>query len=245
MNPSHAGEVAIVTGASSGIGRSVALTLARQGVRVVVGFHSNAEAAFTVAAYITAHGGSAITVQADIFSKEGCQHLVDTTLQNFKQLDICVINPGGGWHPEPPDTLDADATLEDIQREVSPVLYLLPLLLPRMYEQKSGRIIAIGMNHHLPSPAYAYNLAKASRYEALLQAHPQAWSNGVTMNVVAPGPVAEIETLAEAVEQSLHGDSWQKRTTTTSQDVAEAVAYLCSEAGRFVTGAELPLHFVG
>ncbi|MCA9914925.1 MAG: SDR family NAD(P)-dependent oxidoreductase, partial [Anaerolineae bacterium] len=176
MKPSSAGKVAIVTGASSGIGRSVALSLAREGARVVVGFHSNAEAAFAVAAYITAHGGIAITVQADIFSKEGCQHLVDTTLQNFKQVDICVINPGGGWHPEPPDILHPDAALEDIQREVSPVLYLLPLLLPKMYEQKSGRIIAIGMNHNLPSPAYAYNLAKASRYEAILQAYPHAWS---------------------------------------------------------------------
>lgn len=244
MDLSCSGKVAVVTGASSGIGRSTALTLAREGARVVVAFNTHAEAAFAVAAYITSHGGRAITVQADLFSKEGCQHLVDMAMQNFRQVDICVINPGGGWHPQAPDAVDPEAALEDIYREAAPIMYLLPLLLPNMYDQQSGRIIAIGMNPDVRSPAFAYNTAKATRLAAMFEAHSHAWSHGVTMNVVAPGPVAEIESLAEAVEQSQHGDAWKNRTSTTSQDVAEAVAYLCSDAGRFMTGAVLPLHFV-
>ena len=95
------------------------------------------------------------------------------------------------------------------------------------------------------SPAYAYNIAKAARREAILLAHKQAWSYGVTLNVVAPGPIAEIGSLEEAVAQSQHTDAWTGRATTSSQDIAESVSFLCSEAGRFITGAVVPMHFSG
>ncbi|HEX2906090.1 MAG TPA: SDR family oxidoreductase [Phototrophicaceae bacterium] len=240
-----AGKVAIVTGASSGIGCSTALTLAREGASVVVNYYNNADAAKQVVAHITGQGGRALAVQADIFEVAGCQKLVTTTIEQFGRVDIGVINPGGGWHPEPPNALDAAAALDDIQHESAPVLYLLPLLLPCMAQQHWGRIIAVGMNPNLPSPAYAYNLAKAARREAILQAHPAAWAQGVTLNVVAPGPVDEIQSLEEAIAQSQQGEAWRNRATTSPQDIAESIAFLCSEAGRFITGAVLPLHFSG
>jgi NAD(P)-dependent dehydrogenase (short-subunit alcohol dehydrogenase family) len=132
-----------------------------------------------------------------------------------------------------------------MQREVAPVLRLLPLLLPRMYTQKWGRIIAVGLNPNLPSPAYAYNSAKFARHHAILQAQNQAWAHGITVNVVAPGPVSSIESLQEAIKQNQHGESWQTRATTSPQDIAESIAFLCSEAGRFITGAVLPFQFSG
>ena len=239
-----ADKVAIVTGASGGgIGRSTALTLAREGASVVINYHSSADAALQLVDIIESEGGSAFAVQADVFNAEGCRQLVEATVERFGRVDICVINPGGGWHPEAPDKVDPAAVLGDIQREVAPVLYLLPLLLPQMYQQNWGRIIAVGVNPSLLSPAYAYNLAKACRLEAILQAHKPAWEHGVTLNVVAPGPVAEIESLDDAIAQSQHAESWLMRPTTTSQDVAESVAFLCSEAGRFITGAVLPFQF--
>ncbi len=245
MKPMCTGKVAIVTGGSSGIGRSTALTLAREGAQVIVNYHQAAEAADQVVATITHQGGQACAVQADIFAAAGCEHLVQTTLEQYGQIDICVINPGAGWHPEPPDMLDAAAALDDLQRESAPALYLLPLLLPRMYQQKWGRIIAIGMNPNLPSPAYAYNVAKAARQEIILQAHRSAWAQGVTINVVAPGPVADEDSLADAIAQSQHAAAWQTRPTTSAQDVAESIAFLCSEAGRFITGAVIPFQFSG
>jgi NAD(P)-dependent dehydrogenase (short-subunit alcohol dehydrogenase family) len=74
-------------------------------------------------------------------------------------------------------------------------------------------------------------------------ARDAAWPHGVTVNTVAPGPVPEIETLAEAIEQCDHGPAWRQRTTATPQDVAECVAYLCSPAGDFVSGAVIPFMY--
>jgi NAD(P)-dependent dehydrogenase (short-subunit alcohol dehydrogenase family) len=67
-----------------------------------------------------------------------------------------------------------------------------------------------------------------------------AWQDGVTVNVIGPGPVPEIGGLEEAIEQCKHGPAWHDRPTTSPQDIAEGVAFLCSEAGNFVSGAVLP-----
>ena len=74
----------------------------------------------------------------------------------------------------------------------------------------------------------------------MLQGRDQAWRNGVTVNVIGPGPVPAIESLAEAIEQCDHRPAWRQRSNTSPQDIAEAAAYLCSDAGRFVTGCVLP-----
>lgn len=238
------GKVALVTGAAgSGLGRSIALTLAREGAHVIVNYRSSQAEAEAIVAHIEASGGSAMAVSADVFSAEGCQNLVQTTLKQFGQIDICVIGPGGGWHPEPIDQLGAEAALEDIHHETAPVLYLMPLLLPGMFERKWGRLIGIATHPIKLSPAYAYNTGKAARMQALLLAQDQAWSHGVTINAIAPGPVSGLPDLKNAVEQCEHGRAWQERVDVSPQDIAEGVAFLCSESGQFISGCVLPYLF--
>lgn len=238
------GKVALVTGAAgSGLGRSIALTLAREGARVIVNYRHSQASAEAIVAHIERCGGSAQAVAADIFDAADCQRLVQTTVEQFGQIDICIIGPGGGWHPEAIDHLAPDAALEDVQQEIAPLLYLMPLILPGMYERQWGRLIGIATHPVKLSPAYAYNAAKAARMHALLLAQDQAWSRGVTVNVIAPGPVSGIPNLENAIEQSEHGPAWQKRADVSPQDIAEGVAFLCSEAGRFVTGCVLPYLF--
>jgi NAD(P)-dependent dehydrogenase (short-subunit alcohol dehydrogenase family) len=135
------------------------------------------------------------------------------------------------------------AALEDVQHELAPIYYLMPLVLPGMYERQWGRFIAVSMAPPYNSPAYAYNVGKAARTQALSLACDAAWRNGVTLNVIGPGPVPAIESLAEALEQCEHGPAWQNRETTSPQDIAEGVVFLCSEAGRFISGGELPYLF--
>ena len=238
-------KVAIVTGAAGkGMGRSIALTLAREGAKVVVNYRSSADMARSVVDHITARGGEAIAVQADVFTAEGCKKLVDATVEKFGRVDICVVNPGAGWHPEGPDKLSPSAALEDAHAELAPIYHLARLVLPGMYKRKWGRIVGISLAQSHRSPAYSYNVGKAARTQALLLTRDEAWRHGVTVNVIAPGPVDQIEDFAQAVEQCDAGPTWQSRRNVTPQDVAEGVAFLCSDAGRFVSGCELPFMFL-
>ena len=237
-------KVAIVTGAAgSGMGHSIALTLAREGAKVVVNYRTSEQSAKAVVDHIERHGGRAIAVPADIFDADGCKQLVNVTIERFGQVDICVVGPGGGWHPEPLARLKSAAAIEDLCHEVAPLFYLMPLVLPEMYERQWGRIIGIAMHQTQVGPAYPYNVGKAARVQALLLAQEETWRQGVTVNVIAPGPVAAIDGLEEAIKQCEHGSAWQQRTDVSPQDIAEGVAFLCSEASRFITGCVLPYLF--
>jgi NAD(P)-dependent dehydrogenase (short-subunit alcohol dehydrogenase family) len=237
-------KIAIVTGAAgNGMGRSIALTLAREGATVAVNYRTSTDNANAIVGHIKSHGGNALAVQADVFTSDGCKNLVNATLEQFGQVHICIINPGAGWHPDPIDKLNPYDAIEDVRREIAPIFHLMPLVLPVMYKQRWGRIVAIALTPPYDSPAYPYNVGKAARVHALLQAYEQAWPNSVTLNVIGPGPVSGIESLTGAVEQSNHGPAWQMRTSTSPQDVAEGVAFLCSEAGRFISACMLPYRF--
>lgn len=239
-------KVAIVTGAAgNGMGRSIALTLAREGAVVVVNYLTSAESAAAIISHIEARGGRAFAFQADIIQPDACRDLVQAAVETFGQVDICIIGPGGGWHPEPVGALNADGAWDDVRRELAPLYHLLPLVLPGMYARRWGRVIGLAQHPQKLSPAYAYNVGKATRMQSLLLAYEQAWQQGVTVNVVAPGPVAAIESLAKAIDLCDHGAAWQQRSNITPQDAAEGVAFLCSEAGRFVTGGVLPYLFHG
>ena len=239
-----ADKVAIVTGAAgAGMGRSIALTLAREGAKVVVNYRTSRENAENIVGYIRGCEGEAISVQADICVPEDCARLVKVAQEQFGQVDICVVGPGGGWHPEPVDQLAPADGLENLTQEVSPILNMMPLVLPGMYARGWGRLIAIAQHPTLLPPAYAYNLGKAARAQALLLTREQAWAHHVTVNVIAPGPVASIPSLEAAIEHCEHGAAWRERQGISPQDIAEGVAFLCSEAGRFLTGAVVPYLF--
>ena len=234
------GRVAIVTGAAGkGIGRSIALTLAREGAKVVVNYRESSESARAIVKHIVDEGGKAIAVQADVLTGEGCRTLVAAAVQEFGQVDICVVNPGGGFHMEPPEKLDAAAAVEDAKAELAPLYHLMPLVLPGMYERGWGRLVGVSLREP-GSPSYAYDAAKAARTGAMLMLRDQAWEHGVAVNVIGPGPVAALGALDEAIEHCRHGKKWIERGAASPQDIAEAVAFLCSEAGRFVSGCHVP-----
>jgi 3-oxoacyl-[acyl-carrier protein] reductase len=237
-------KVAIVTGAvGNGMGRSIALTLAREGAAVVVNYLTSSDNTAAIVSHIEKQGGRAFPFQADITQQDQCKALVDAAIDTFSRVDICIIGPGAGWHPEPPHKLDSTVALDDVRRELVPIYHLMPLVLPGMYERKWGRLITIALIPSYNSPAYSYNVAKAARAHAFELARDSVWVNGVTLNTISPGPVSAIDSLEEAIEQCEHCPAWLNRTTISPQDIAESVGFLCSDAGRFISGAMIPYMF--
>ena len=123
------GKVALVTGAAGkGMGRSIALTLAREGARIVLNYRTKSADVDTLVSHIRAHGGDVVACQADVCDQDQCRYLCEASVKAFGQIDICIIGPGGGWHPEPIEALDAAGALDDVARELAPLYHLMPLV---------------------------------------------------------------------------------------------------------------------
>ena len=91
-------KVALVTGAAGGgMGRSIALTLAREGAKVVVNYRTSEESARAIVDHIGSRGGHAIAIQADVFGADGCKKLVEATIERFGEVDICIVGPGADY----------------------------------------------------------------------------------------------------------------------------------------------------
>ena len=234
-------KVALVTGASGdGIGRSTALTLARDGFHVAVNYLTHEAQAESVCSHINSNGGKSIAVQGNIFAQEECDLLINETIMNFNRLDVCVIGPGADWNAEPPERIAPSKSLNDVIQEISPIYSFLPRVVPEMRKAGAGRIIGIASNPRLPSPSYSYNVAKNARIAALMELVASCWKNRITVNVIAPGPIDHISTMEEAVSQS---KAFPEKPEVSPQDVAEIIAYLCSERGRYITGNVVTLSF--
>jgi 3-oxoacyl-[acyl-carrier protein] reductase len=235
-------KVAVVSGASGrGIGRSVALTLAREGFSLVVNYRTNKAMAEELCAHVEAGGGKAVPVQADVFTAGGCEALVNETILHCGRLDALVVGPGAAWNPEPPDRIVPARSLQDVVQEVSPLYWLLPRVLPEMEKTGGGRIIGIASNPRLPSPSYSYNAAKNARIAAFIGLADWCWKRRITVNVVAPGPVDPLGGMEEAAAQAAALPTDARKISP--QDIAETVAFLCSEKARFVTGNVIGTQF--
>ncbi|AFY62681.1 3-oxoacyl-[acyl-carrier-protein] reductase [Synechococcus sp. PCC 6312] len=183
--------VAIVTGASRGIGQEIALTLAAQGVQVAINYARSAEAAQALVEKIQAQGGVALAVQADVSKADEVDHLVKTVTEAWGRVDILVNNAGITR-----DTLLLRMSLEDWQAVIDLNLtgvFLCTKAISRlMLKQRSGRIINIAsVSGLMGNPGQAnYSAAKAGVIGFTKTVAKEFASRGVTVNAVAPGFIA-------------------------------------------------------
>ena len=198
------GQVALVTGASRGIGRAIAFSLASEGTTVVVNYASSSTAAEQVVAEITEAGGNAIALQADVSQADQVDALVNATMEKFNRLDVLVNNAGITR-----DTLLLRMKPEDwqavIDLNLTGVFLCTRAASKIMLKQKSGRIINItSVSGLMGNPGQAnYSAAKAGVIGFTKTVAKELAARGITANAVAPGFIVTDMTSGVKAEEIL------------------------------------------
>lgn len=235
------GKVALVTGASRGIGRAIAERLAAGGAKVVVNFARDAEGAAAVVAAITAAGGSAMAVQADVSDFKAAEGLVKGTVEAYGGIDILVNNAGTTRDMlimMMPET-DWDTV---IQTNLKSTFNCSKAAVRVMMRKRAGRIINITSVSGIAGNAGQtnYSASKAGVIGFTRALAREVASRSVTVNAVAPGFVPTALTndlpddIKEATLKSIPLGRWGK-----PEEIAHAVAFLASDESAYITGQVL------
>jgi 3-oxoacyl-[acyl-carrier protein] reductase len=235
------GRVAIVTGASRGIGRAVALKLAALGAKVVINYNSHPEAAEAVVEQIRAAGGEAVSVSANVSEPAAAQELVNEALTVYYRVDILVNNAGVLR-----DNLLMRMSEQDwdlvLDTNLKGAFNCLKSVTKPMLKQRYGRVVNIASVSGLAGNAgqVNYSAAKAGLLGLTKSAAKELGSRNITVNAVAPGFI-ETDMTSELAED------WKKMVVTLTplgrmgrpEDVAQAVAFFVSDEAAFITGQVL------
>ena len=230
------GQTAVITGASRGIGKAIAISLAKEGAEVIVNYSSSLENANKVVSEINSFGGKAYPLQADISNENSVNDFIKTVLEKNTKIDVLVNNAG-----ITKDGLLMRMKTDDWQKvldlNLSGVFYCTRAVSRQMLKQRKGRIINItSVVGLIGNPGQAnYSAAKAGVVGLTQTAAKEFASRGITVNAVAPGFIStdmtkdlNSEGILSAIPLGRFGEP---------EDVAGAVRFLAADpSAAYITG---------
>lgn len=236
------GKAALITGASRGIGRAIALTFAQQGADVAFTYFGSADKAQSLCKEIETLQQKAVAIQANAADFEKTQEVLEQTLQTFGKIDICVNNAGISkdglllrLSPEQWDNL--------VQTNLNGVFYMTKRVIPVMMKQRNGSIInmssIVGVKGNAGQSAYA--ATKAGVIGFTKSVAQELGARNIRCNALAPGFIQT--DMTQYLETGGQMQEYIKKIPLqrggTPQDVADAALFLASDLSRYITGQTL------
>jgi 3-oxoacyl-[acyl-carrier protein] reductase len=235
------GKAALITGGSRGIGKAIALRLARQGADVGFSYKGNADAAKATAGEIEAIGTKALPVQGDVRDPESAEAVVKAALEAFGKVDI-LVNNAGVTRDDLIMRMTAEAWREVLETNLFGAFWMTKAVTRPMLKARAGRIVNItsvsgqagqmGQANYSSAKAGLIGLTKATARELA--------SRGITVNAVAPGFV--LTELTQDLPDNLKAEITSRTPLGrfgTTEEVADAVAFLASDEAGYITGQVL------
>ena len=238
MSQTMEGKVAVVTGASRGIGKAIAVKLASKGATVVINYNGSRERAEEVKNEVESAGGKAVIIQCNVADFDACKEFIETVIKEQGRIDILVNNAG-----ITKDGLLMKMSEEDFDKVLDTNLkgtfHTIRAALRQMIRQRSGRIInmasVVGVSGNAGQANYA--ASKAGVIGLTKTAAREVASRGITVNAIAPGfietPMTDV--LDEKVKEAIKGQIALGRYGKP-EEVASTISFLASEDASYISG---------
>lgn len=244
MNDRLKGQVALITGASRGIGAATAKLLARHGASVVVNYMNSKEAANAVVAEINEGGGKALALQADVRNGDQVEAMVTKAVEQLGPIDILILNAGMPVPWKPFIELTDEEFETKVFGEIRCFYSALKEVVPDMMKRGRGCIVGIssGLSRH-PGLGFSSHTTAKSGIDGLMKSLAlELGPSGIRVNTVAPGLTVTDATAWQPRERfEAVAKITPLRRVGQPEDIAGVVLALVSEESRFVTGAYIPV----